>query len=213
MKWILISLLFPIVLHAQNFHEVDPGKFYRSAQLSKSQFKKYIQKHGIKTVINLRGENIGDDWYDEEMEAMQEIGNIQHHDIKMSASRLPHAEDLAKLLHAYRDAPRPILVHCKAGVDRTGEASAIYLQEYMGKSKKDSLKMLSLRYGYFKKFKPAKHYFIDKLYKGEQWALTQYDPCHANYKYYDKEKYCKGTLVQETEENEFVAPAHLMLSY
>lgn len=191
MKLILAFLIFPVVLYAQNFYEVDPDQYYRSAQLSKSEFKEYIKEYGIKTVINLRGANPGENWYDNEKEAMKEIGNIQHYDIPMSAKRLPHPKDLTQLLHIFRNAPRPILVHCKAGVDRTGEASAIYVQEYMGWSKKDSLKMLSPRYGHFKFFKPAKSYFIDKVYKGEDWAINQYNPCSANYKYYDKSKYCK----------------------
>src|SRR5690242_684397 len=44
-----------IVRLSKNFYEVDPGKFYRSAQLSPTELKDVVDKYGIKTVISLRG--------------------------------------------------------------------------------------------------------------------------------------------------------------
>lgn len=39
-----------------NFHEVVAGQLYRSNQPSSEQLVRYTRDHGIKTVINLRGE-------------------------------------------------------------------------------------------------------------------------------------------------------------
>lgn len=202
MKWMISMILFPILVSAQNFHEIDAGKYFRSAQLSRDQFNKYIQKYKIKTVINLRGMNVDKKWYQQEMKAMADNPGVEHFDISMSAARLPHPQDLIQLLEIFKNAPKPLLVHCQAGVDRTGEASAIYTQEYMGWSKKDSLKMLSVRYGHIKAFKPAKSYFIDHVYQGEEWAFQSYNPCQENYKYYDKAKYCKANPDKDPEEDE-----------
>lgn len=191
MKFLLVLVLFPLFSFAgDNFHEIDPGKYYRSAQLSKSAIKKYTAQYGIKTIINLRGASPKSSWYKDELAASKELG-IEHYDIAMDYKRLPHKEDLVKLLDLFKDAPRPILLHCHAGKDRTGEASAIYVQEYMGWSKEKSLEMLTRKYNYTRWIAPAKYYFIDKVYENEQWARESYEPCQADYKYYNKEKYCK----------------------
>jgi hypothetical protein len=110
----------------------------------------------------------------------------------MSAERLPHRKDLIRLLDAFKNSPRPILLHCQAGVDRTGEASAIYEMLYMGKSKKEALEMLSLKFGYLESNEPAKIYFIRDVWQGETWAREQYFPCSGQYHFYDiKSSECK----------------------
>lgn len=169
-----------------NFHEVDKDKFYRAGQLNEKELKEIISKHKIKTIINLRGEAQNSDWYEVE-ERLSTDNNINLVNIHMSAKYIPHKDNLIKLLDTFETAERPILIHCKAGADRTGEASAIYQMEYMGKSKKNSLKMLTPKYHHISIFKPAKRYFIKKLWKGVEWARTSYDPCVDKYRYYKKE--------------------------
>ena len=92
----------------------------------------------------------------------------------MSAGRLPHREDLLKLLDIFETAPRPILIHCHGGADRTGEASAIYKLEYMAKTKKQALRQLTLWYMHLKPRFPAKRYFIKDLYQGKDWVKSDY---------------------------------------
>jgi hypothetical protein len=78
-----------------------------------------------------------------------------------------------------------------AGVDRTGEAAAIYQMVYMGKSKKEALEMLGTQFAHFESNKPAKIYFIRDLWQDEEWARDGYEPCKQNYKFYDKNNsYC-----------------------
>jgi protein tyrosine/serine phosphatase len=168
----------------ENFHEIDPGKYYRSAQPKASKLEKYIQKYNIKTVINLRGKSAGEDWYDQEVEVLQKY-QVPLISIAMNAERLPHRQDLLKLLEAFESAERPILLHCQAGVDRTGEASAIYQMLYMGKTQKEAMKMLSFYYGHIESLYPAKSYFIEKVWQGLDWALNDYDPCQGEYDHYD----------------------------
>ncbi len=181
-----------------NFYEVDEGKFFRSAQMSGEDFAKKIQEHGIKTVINLRGANPGEKWWQEEAEVMRAYG-IVHINIPMSAGRLPHRRDLIELLDAYKSAPRPILIHCQGGADRTGEASAIYQMLYMGKTMEESLDMLHLKYRHIEKLKPAKIYFIKNVWQGEEWAYKEYNPCSGEYQYYDKnEGACSGQSPVDT---------------
>jgi protein tyrosine/serine phosphatase len=168
-----------------NFYEIDPGQYYRSAQLSSAQLENYIKQYKIQTVINLRGENRGEAWYQAEEETTNRL-NVGLINIGMSANRLPHREDLIKLLEAFKDAPRPLLVHCQAGADRTGEASALYQMIYMGKPKVEAMKMLNIRYGHIASAKPAKDYFIQSVWAGVDWAYQSYQPCAGQYQYYDK---------------------------
>lgn len=42
-------------------------------------------------------------------------------------------DQLAAVLSAYRDLPKPVLIHCSAGVDRTGAAVA-YILEHEGRN-------------------------------------------------------------------------------
>jgi hypothetical protein len=111
----------------------------------------------------------------------------------MGAGKLPRRQDLIALLDAYRFAPRPILIHCRAGADRTGEASAIYLQEYMQRSREEALEALTFDYWHVELFKPAKRYFIREVYRGEEWAREVYDPCAPDqpYEYFNPARDCE----------------------
>lgn len=193
----ILSLLFSVSLFAStdhegilgdNFYEIDKGNYYRSAQLTDKKLEKYVKKYGIKTLINLRGIS-KKKWYKKQVAMVEKLGIVQY-DIKMSAKRLPHRDDLLELLHLFENVERPFLVHCQGGADRTGEASAIYQMLYMNKSKKESLKMLTLKYHHLEWRMPAKRYFIKKLWQGVDWAFDSYDPCSNEWKHYDRERYC-----------------------
>lgn len=167
-----------------NFHEIDPGKLYRSAQMPAVELDLALSAYDIRTVINLRGANPGRGWYDEEKSVTQANGVLQV-DISMSAKELPTRQNLIKLLDALKNSPRPILVHCQAGADRTGEASALYQMLYMNKSRAEAMAMLAPRYGHLRSFMPAKDYFIEDVWQGEVWARTDYEPCSGKYRYFN----------------------------
>lgn len=174
-----------------NFHEVDKGQLYRSAQLDALEFKHYIKKYKIQSIINLRGAEPLSLWWQQEIAVSKNMGVI-HYDIPMTAEEIPHRKNLLKLLDLLNMAPRPILIHCQGGADRSGEAAALYQMVYQGKSKEEALKQLSFKYHHVQKFKPAKRYFIEKVWQGEDWAFSSYDPCKAEYKYYNKKNpYCR----------------------
>ena len=197
-RWTKVFLTLAVIgialpsyyLLSNNFYEIDPGKLYRSKQLTGSELASIIDEYGIKSVISLRKVEPEKKWYQDEIKVAQEKG-IEHVSIGMSARRLPHKRDLLSLLAAYETLPRPILMHCRGGADRTGEADAIYRMEDLGQPKGEALKALSLKYYHFSWFEPAKQYFV-KLYQGVSWAKEKYDPCLSDYEYYNREKYCKN---------------------
>lgn len=173
-----------------NFHEVDDGRFYRSAQLDRSELRHYIREYGIQTVINLRGASPDKEWYRDELAACDEFG-VEHHDISMSARRIPHPEEVLELLRLFREAPRPILVHCQGGSDRSGLASALWKIEQMGRTKERAERMLSHRFFHFESIAPSLLYFLD-VYEGEEWVREEYNPCSGQYEHYDLDKYCRS---------------------
>ena len=131
-----------------NIHEIEPGAFYRSAQLSGPATDEVIKQYGIRTIINLRGSYPGTDWYDAETAVAARDG-VQHIDVAMSANKEPTVETVGRLLEAFRDAPKPILVHCQAGADRSGFASALFELEVAKRPLHDAKEQLSFYYGHF----------------------------------------------------------------
>lgn len=130
-----------------NFHEVKAGELYRSAQPDAADLEDYVRRYGIKTVINLRGIKPGKGWYDTEVTTSKALG-INHIDFPMSDRReLPVDRSMA-LIRLMRDAPKPILIHCKSGADRTGLASVIYLQQLGGVGEERAEWQLSPLYGH-----------------------------------------------------------------
>lgn len=130
-----------------NFHEVVPGVLYRSAQLSPSQFARFKQEDGIRSIINLRGANPGKGWYDDELREANALG-IAHFDFPMKASRILTQEQAQQLIAMMRDAPKPLLLHCEGGADRTGLAASLYLAAIGRKGEEEAESQLSLRYGH-----------------------------------------------------------------
>lgn len=114
-----------------NFNTVFAGEMYRSAQLSPEQIDAYVSKYGIRTIVNLRGNNTGQPWYDAEVDESRKL-QINHVDFVMSARQELPAARARQLMALLRQAPKPILIHCKAGADRSGLVSALYLATIKG---------------------------------------------------------------------------------
>lgn len=130
-----------------NFHSVVKGVIYRSAQPSAADITDDAKHFGIKSIINLRGENIGQSWYDNELNAARTLG-IQHIDFRMSASKELTDAQVSKLADLMKNTPKPVLIHCKSGADRTGLASAIYLSKLAKQDVEVAEGQLSFRYGH-----------------------------------------------------------------
>lgn len=130
-----------------NFHEVVPGELFRSAQLSAEDLVTHASAEGIRSVINLRGENRGESWYDSEVAVSRELGLV-HLDFRMSAGRPLSRNEAAQLIAMMRAAPKPLLIHCRAGADRSGLAASLYLAAIDGAGEERSEAQLSFRFGH-----------------------------------------------------------------
>ena len=130
-----------------NFHPITDGEAYRSAQLSGADLENYIQQYNIRSVLNLRGSSEGLPWYQEEIKTSSRR-NVVHYDIALSAEREPSPRDVQKLMEIFSAAPRPILIHCKAGADRSGLVAAMWKVVVDKQSKAEAEKQLSLKFGH-----------------------------------------------------------------
>jgi protein tyrosine/serine phosphatase len=137
-----------ILQYQGNLHTVSAGVLYRSAQLSKDEIKAAVGEYGIKSVLNLRGAHTGQPWYDDEREAAGEFG-LAHFDYPLSAKRFVTSQQIADILDIVRKAPKPLLIHCKSGADRTGLVAALYRFAETGASAAAADQELSLVYGHF----------------------------------------------------------------
>ena len=131
-----------------NFATVVEGEVYRSNQPTPDRLAAYVRDHGIRAVLNLRGENPGADWYQAERRAARDLG-LTLIDFPLSASRELSRDQAEALLAAMQQAPKPLLIHCMSGADRTGLASVIYQAMVARIDEETAEGQLSLRFGHF----------------------------------------------------------------
>jgi len=137
-----------IVWEQGNFHVVSDGRVYRSRQLDSGELGQHVHRYGIKSVLNLRGKNLGAEWYQDEIRAAEVLG-LRHYDYGISANRDLTDQDIQRILDILREAPKPILNHCMSGADRTSLVAALYLYRVECRSAVEADRQLSVRYGHF----------------------------------------------------------------
>ena len=131
-----------------NVHAVQAGIVYRSAQLDQDDFESIIKSRKIRSILNLRGEDANERWYRSEMAAVQATG-VRHFDYGIGSTSYVDAKQVKEILAILRSAPKPLLIHCASGADRTGLVAALYLAEIEGKPVEEAAQQLSILYGHF----------------------------------------------------------------
>jgi len=130
-----------------NVHVLVPGVAIRSAEPSSDRLADIQRRFGVRAVLNLRGKNDGKPWYDEEVRASRALG-LQHLDVALSAQHELSPARIDEVLAMIERAPKPVLIHCNGGSDRTGLISAAWLFAH-GAPKAEANAQLALRYGHF----------------------------------------------------------------
>ncbi len=109
-----------------NFHWIVPGEAARGAQAWGGFLGPFLGRHGIRALINLRGPNPNYGWWRSETRVSAARG-VRHIDVMLDSRSLPTREMLVRLFDAFDAAPRPFLVKCSGGQDRTSLAAALYI--------------------------------------------------------------------------------------
>ena len=148
--------------HTKRLREVTPGRFYRSGQMTAPGLREIVERYGIKTVINLQHEEpdpiLLDHWMGRgqirESQLCEELGVkyvLLTPDILPPGNKLdmtpPAVEAFRKILDD--ESNYPVLLHCRAGLHRTGRLTAVYRMEYEGWDVREALRELRANgYGY-----------------------------------------------------------------
>jgi protein tyrosine phosphatase (PTP) superfamily phosphohydrolase (DUF442 family) len=135
-----------VYAHAKRLREVTPGVLYRSGQLTAAGFTDAVRQVGIRTCINLQDEYADPDvlggYFDtrtiKESELCRRLG-VRYVYIPPDLLPGPQADGgerptaIARFTAIMDDpANYPVLIHCRAGLHRTGVMAAVYRIVYNG---------------------------------------------------------------------------------
>lgn len=115
----------PMNVIRSNFHAISE-EAYRSAQPTPGRIRRWHEKYGIKTIVNVRGRKEGSKIQREQERVCKELG-IELHYIHLHSRNIPTYKTLAKTKVLIETIEYPVLFHCKAGSDRAGLISTLYL--------------------------------------------------------------------------------------
>jgi protein tyrosine phosphatase (PTP) superfamily phosphohydrolase (DUF442 family) len=176
-----------------NQHQID-SMVWRSNQPTPRRIGR-LTKKGISTIVNLRGKNR---WgsYILEKEACEKHG-IRLINHRMFSYKMPTIEELIKIKAMFEALDGKTLFHCKAGADRAGFCSALYLLIVKDAPIAEAQKHLSGRYLHFRYSKAGRLSYFLNCYKAfnEKEPIAFMDWCENHY---DREK-----LTEEFKSNKW----------
>jgi protein tyrosine phosphatase (PTP) superfamily phosphohydrolase (DUF442 family) len=128
-----------------NFAEVIPGRLYRSNHPTPGRLARLVRLHGIRTVVNLRGEKPnGSNTLS--LQAARRLG-LAHAFLAFESRGAPHRDRILRFHDLYGRMATPALIHCKSGADRAGLAAGLAIL-FEGGRAAEALRQLSWRFGH-----------------------------------------------------------------
>ena len=101
------------------------------------------KRHGIKTVINLRG-GFDSAYYAIEKAACERLG-LTLIDAPMGSREVPSRDRVLNAKRIFETMEYPGLMHCKSGADRAGLLAVLYRHFHLGDSIREAMTELGLR--------------------------------------------------------------------
>jgi hypothetical protein len=156
-----------------------------------------MRRHGIRTVINLRGCCPDFAWYQNECRVTAKLDACQE-DLCFSAGRLPSVPEVRRLVEVLDRSDYPVLFHCQRGADRTGLASAVALLLHEDVSFAQARRQLGPRYGHVALGRAAN---LDRFFDLYQEWLSGQGLAHSRqtFRRWIEEGYCPGECRAEIE--------------
>ncbi len=142
---------------ARNCYRLSP-ELYRSGQPGDDGFKA-LEKLGLKSVLNLRE-------YHSDTDKAEGTG-LRLYRIKLAAGKVTR-EELMNCLLVISTAPKPILVHCWHGSDRTGIVCAAYRIVMQGWTPEKALEeLMDERFGHHRSY----YSNLEELIRTTDWKV------------------------------------------
>ncbi|MFN3523841.1 MAG: fused DSP-PTPase phosphatase/NAD kinase-like protein [Phenylobacterium sp.] len=142
------------------------------------------KRHGIRTVINLRG-GFEASFHVLEKDACERLG-LRMVDFTITSREVPSRERVLGAKRLFETVEYPALMHCKSGADRAGIMSVFYMHFRQGRTIREALDQLHLRYLHMRAGKTGvlDYTFERYLQEGEpagmaflEWVMSAaYDP-------------------------------------
>jgi len=148
---VLVLLAVSFYVYQMHFNHnlvvVTEGKFYKTAAMPPDDLVDFVQKHNIKTVIDLRMPGLEDrvlnpevpgELYLEE-KALAELPNVSY--VNLPTPQVPEDQTVDKFVELLENPDvYPVLVHCYHGTGRAMLFSSIYRIEFEGFSNEEARK-------------------------------------------------------------------------
>jgi tyrosine-protein phosphatase SIW14 len=144
-----------VYTHGKRLREVTPGKFYRSGEMTAAGFREAVTLHRFRTIVNLQDEYPDPDLFENysggstirESELCRALG-VRY--VYLPPDLIPrrqvpgHRPQAIDRFLTLLDDPSnyPVLIHCRAGLHRTGVMTAVYRMEYEGWSSRQAIEEL-----------------------------------------------------------------------
>lgn len=181
-------------VNERRFREVAPNMFYRCGQMTADGFREKLRTHKIRLVVNLQDENpdplLPDNYWDrphihESQVCVEE--KVRYTFLSFAGDRglLPRnqasTKNRPKVIDdflALCDDPNnyPMLIHCAAGLHRTGALTAIYRMEYDRWPVADAVRELRANGYGDRKCTIANDYIYEYLYLYEPRPVSKSRP-------------------------------------
>lgn len=150
-----------------NFHEIAKNVF-RSSQPTMWQLERITKKYNLKTIVNLKDENRNCPYFLFEEEKCKELG-LKLVNVNISSRSFPTYERIVKYKEIMENMEGPVLIHCKAGADRTGIFCTLYQYFVEKKAMKDTNQLRFWPYGHFRWSNAGKSdYFFEEFAKYQE---------------------------------------------
>lgn len=127
----------------RGLHVVEEGVLYRSGQLPIHRVQQFVLTHGIRTVVCLRDGDKEDDQAEEGWIKARGFNFVRIPPRKFwpdANGNIPADESVAEFRKVMDDpANYPVLVHCYAGIHRTGTMCAVFRMDYQGWTNEEAM--------------------------------------------------------------------------
>jgi predicted protein tyrosine phosphatase len=166
--------------------EVIPGQIVRSPQPTVDELRQLIEEYRLQTIISLRSTGEQHRWLREERALCDSLG-VRHEAMSFNPDRWPARHQSVRLVQLLDNAPRPILLHCLRGIDRTGFAS-VTARLLAGHPVEEALAELSPRRGHICRRRLCPIHRVFGLYRSQLDRRREHSS--ANFRRWIIDDYC-----------------------